>query len=518
MRLLSPSRLTLPVALLAWACAAPGPETQENSTRQPNIIFIYSDDHAAAAVGAYGSPVARTPNLDRLAAEGLLFENAFCTNALCAPARAVVLTGKHSHRNGLMDNGDRFDGDQWTFPKALGTAGYQTALIGKWHLKSEPTGFDHWEVLPGQGHYYGPEFKTAQGLKRYEGYNTDVVVDRTLAWLDGERDPQRPFMVMCQFKAPHRTWMPGPAHLSLYDGELIPEPATLFDDWAGRASPAHAQEMTIANHMWMAYDLKVPLTSGEEAAGPDKWAEGLLKRMTAEQRTAWEAAYGPRNLAFRSWDLSGRALVQWQYQRYIKDYLRCIASVDDNIGRLLSWLDEQDLAENTVVIYGSDQGFFLGEHGWYDKRFMYEPSLRFPLIVRWPAATGSAGHEGSRETRLVQNLDFAPTFLELAGLSPPDDLDGRSLLPLLRGEAPDAWRNSIYYEYFEEGIHNVPPHYGVRTERWKLIHYPKSDEWELFDLDRDPDELDNLAGRATHREQQQQLMDELTRLRKDCGR
>ncbi|MDP6839138.1 MAG: sulfatase [Planctomycetota bacterium] len=514
-----------PVSPVSAVSAGSAPPTA--SVQRPNIIFIYSDDHAAAAVGAYGSSAARTPNLDRLAAEGLLFENAFCTNALCAPARAVVLTGKHSHRNGLMDNGDRFDGAQWTFPKALGEAGYQTALLGKWHLKSEPTGFDHWEVLPGQGHYYGPEFKTPQGLTRHEGYNTDVVMDRTLAWLDGKRDPKRPFMVMCQFKAPHRTWMPGPDHLSLYDGVLIPEPTTLFDDWASRATPAHAQEMTIADHLWLAYDLKVPLQAGVEATGPDKWAEGLLGRMSAEQRIAWEAAYGPRNRAFRNWDLSGRALVQWKYQRYIKDYLRCIASIDDNIGRLLDWLDEEGLADNTVVIYTSDQGFFLGEHGWYDKRFMYEPSLRFPLIVRWPAATegndtGDARDardtRGTRETRLVQNLDFAATMLDLAGLAARQDLDGVSLLPLLRGAEPKAWRASIYYEYFEEGIHNVPPHYGVRTQRWKLIHYPKSDEWELFDLALDPEEVDNLAGQPEHHERERQLGDELARLRRACGR
>jgi arylsulfatase A-like enzyme len=499
---------------MASACTSPPDPVSSSPPPRPNILFLYSDDHAAAAVGAYGSDAARTPNLDRLAAEGLLFENAFCTNALCAPARAVVLTGKHSHRNGLRDNGDRFDGSQWTFPKALAEAGYQTAIVGKWHLKSDPTGFDHWEVLPGQGQYYGPEFITEEGRTRYEGYNTDVVVDRTLDWLERGRDPDRPFLMMCQFKAPHRTWMPGPDHLTLYDGTIVPEPATLFDDWSGRASPASAQEMTIARHMWMAYDLKVPLLDGEVETGPDKWAKGLLDRMTPEQRSAWKETYEPRNQAFRSWNLEGRALVQWKYQRYIKDYLRCIASIDDNVGRLLDYLEENGLAENTVVVYGSDQGFFLGEHGWYDKRFMYEPSLRFPLIVRWPAGIRPGGHE----TRLVQNLDFAPTFVELAGLTPPDDMDGRSLVPLLRGITVEGWRSSIYYEYFEKGIHNVPPHNGVRTGRWKLIHYPESDEWELFDLQQDPDEMHNLAGDATHAEQRHELEAELARLRREVGR
>ena len=479
---------------------------------RPNILFVYSDDHATAAIGAYRSHlagVAPTPNLDRLAAEGVLFERAFCTNAICAPARAVVLTGRHSHLNGVRDNGAVFDGTQVTFPKLLQGAGYRTALFGKWHLKSDPTGFDHWEILPGQGDYYAPDFVTEDGKRRRPGYVTDVVTDLALEWLREGADDERPFLAMVQHKAPHRSWMPGPEQLELFAGRDLPQPATLLDDYAGRGTPARVQEMTIAEHMHPAYDLKIPPLEGQELDGMSRWAGDLIARMSPSQREAWRAAFGPRNAAFRAADLEGDELVRWKYQRYIKNYLRCIASIDDNVGRLLDWLDESGLAESTIVVYSSDQGFFLGEHGWYDKRFMYEPALRLPLIVRWPGVTP----EGARVTQLVQNLDLAPTLLEAAGVGVPADVQGASLVPLLAGEQPRAWRRSIYYEYFEKGIHAVQPHYGVRTERYKLMRFHELDEWELYDLERDPLELTSVHDDPGYADVRTELERELTRLR-----
>jgi arylsulfatase A-like enzyme len=490
--------------------AAPEP-TVEPHPQRPNILFIYTDDHSAAAVSCYGSGLNSTPNIDRIAAEGMRFENAFCTNGICAPCRAVVLTGTHSHVNGLMDNGDVFDGSQVTFPKLLQDAGYQTALIGKWHLKTDPTGFDHWAVLPGQGDYYNPDFITAQGKVRDAGYVTDLVTDRSLAWLEDEWDREQPFLLMAQHKAPHRSWMPGPDHLELYADVDMPEPATLFDDYATRGTSAHEQEMEIDRHMYMHYDLKIEPTEQElaELQGPDRWINGMRERLSPEQLEAWDAAFRPRNEAFRKAELSGDDLVRWKYQRYIKNYLRCIASVDDNIGRLLAWLDAQGLADNTIVVYTSDQGFFLGEHGWYDKRFMYEPSLRVPMIVRWPEHIES----GTTNDSLVQNLDLAQTFLEVAGVDAPMRMQGSSMVPLLEGDDDDAWRTSIYYEYFEEGIHNVQPHYGVRTDRWKLMHFPTEAEWELYDLKHDPNEVRNLASDQAHASQVALLQAELERLR-----
>ncbi len=499
------------VALLGLAtCNSVGSGPAE-APQRPNIVFIFSDDHSAAAISAYGSRINHTPNLDRLAAEGMLFENTFCTNSICAPSRAVILTGKHSHLNSVPTNAERFDGAQTTFPKLLQAADYQTAMIGKWHLKSDPTGFDFWRVLPGQGQYYSPEFLTPEGRKKYEGYVTDLTTDFGLEWLEEGRDETKPFCLMLQHKAPHRSWMPGPDHLELYDGEWIPEPDTLFDDYSTRGRAAREQEMTIARHMYLHYDLQVPPTEVEatDLKGPNRSYKPLLGRMTPEQRSAWDAAYEPRNAAFREANPVGNDLVRWKYQRYIKNYLRCIQSVDDNVGRVLDYLEENGLAENTIVIYSSDQGFYLGEHGWYDKRFMYEPSLRMPFIARWPGVT----KPGSRDTHLVQNLDFAETFLDIAGAQAPDEMQGESIVPLLRGEDPEGWRDSIYYEYFEVGIHAVEPHYGVRTDRHKLMHFHRIDEWELYDIETDPDEVHNLYGQPGMEALTAELEAELARLR-----
>ncbi|UCC85136.1 MAG: sulfatase [Gemmatimonadota bacterium] len=459
----------------------------------PNIVFIFADDHAAHAIGAYGSRLGDTPNIDRLAREGMLFRNAFVTNSICAPSRAVILTGKHSHLNGVMTNRERFDSAQVTFPRLLQAAGYQTAIIGKWHLKSEPTGFDFWQVLPGQGTYYNPDFRTPAGIVEHTGYVTDIITDKVLEWLESGRDPEKPFLLMYQHKAPHRRWEPGPDQLTFFDDVTIPEPTTLFDDYSGRASAAANQEMTIAEHLYED-DLKlVP-----------------PRQLNEEQLASWNAAYEPKNQEFRDANLSGADLVRWKYQRYLKDYLRTITSIDDNLGRLLTYLDRSGLAENTVVIYSSDQGFYLGDHGWYDKRWMYEESLRMPLIVRWPRVV----EPGSDNSDLVQNLDFAETFLEIAGVAVPAEMQGRSLLPLLRGEVPDDWRDAIYYQYFEyPAVHMVRRHYGVRTMRYKLIHYYEIGEWELFDLHNDPEELNSVYGHPDYADVLEELEEMLRRLR-----
>ena len=458
----------------------------------PNIILVFTDDHAPEAIGAYGGRYAAldpTPSIDGLAREGMVFRNAFVTNAICAPSRAVILTGKYSHLNGILTNAERFDSSQVTFPKLLQQAGYQTAVVGKWHLKSDPTGFDYWEVLPGQGVYYNPDFLTAHGTVRDTGYVTDLITDKALAWLAEGRDPQRPFLLMFQHKAPHREWSPGPEYLTRWQDAEIPEPATLFDDYAGRSSAARTQEMTIARDLRLGYDLKLWPNTVEPDDPANTWLVGLLDRMTEEQRTAWDAAYGPVNEAFRRDPPTGDDLTRWKYRRYLQDYLRAAASMDDNVGRLLDYLDSTGLAENTVVVYASDQGFFLGEHGWFDKRWMYEESLRMPLIVRWPGVTDA----GTENRDIVLNLDLPETFLEMAGVPVPAEMQGRSLVPLLEGREPADWRDAMYYHYYEfPGVHAVQRHYGVRTDRYKLIHYYQIGEWELFDLAEDPDELQSV--------------------------
>ena len=469
-------------------CADADPEPQ-----RPNILLVFTDDHAAHAVSAYGSVLNQTPNIDRLAAEGMLFANAFVTNSICAPSRATVLTGQFGHLNGVPTNRDSLHSTAVTFPGLLQDAGYNTALVGKWHLKAKPQGFDYYEVLRGQGPYYNPLLLGQEDSIRYTGYTTDIITDRALEWLENGRDPDEPFLLMYQHKAPHRSWSPGPDQLDLYADMEMPEPVDLFDDWEGRTSAAGTQEMTIERDLTLR-DLKL-----------DERTD-----LTPEQRAVWDAAYGPRNADFEAAGLEGDDLVRWKYQRYIKDYLRAIASVDDNLGRVLDYLDREGLAENTVVIYTSDQGFFLGDHGWFDKRWMYEESLRTPLIVRWP--TGIAA--GMVNEDLVQNLDLAETFLDLAGVDVPDVMQGRSLVPLLQGETPVDWRDAIYYQYFEyPGWHMVRRHYGVRTRTHKLIHYYEIGEWELFDLVNDPDELQSVYGEQEYADVQAALEVRLLELR-----
>jgi len=450
---------------------------------RPNILFLFTDDHAVQSIGAYGSRINETPNIDRLAREGAVFDRCFCCNSICAPSRAAVLTGKHSHANGQCTNDDVFSPRLATFPKLLRESGYETALIGKWHLRTDPEGFDHWEILPGQGSYYNPEFISPDKTTHYVGYVTDVTTDLALDWLEN-RDSGKPFLLMCQHKAPHRNWSPPPEYLDLYEDREIPEPDNLFDDYSGRNPLLKNNEMTISGHLMYDYDLKV---SGSKE--PDKLGRTMenpeLKRMNPEQRAAWDAAYGPRNEKFLKDNPQGRDLVRWKYQRFIKDYLRCIASVDKNVGRMLDYLDAKGMTRNTIVVYSSDQGFYLGEHGWYDKRWMYEESFRMPLILRWPGVVAP----GTRIPSLVQNIDFAPTFLAAGGAESPVDIHGKDMAPLFQGDADPPWRKSVYYHYYEKGEHNVPPHEGVRTERYKLVHFIDQDEWELFDLEKDPREM-----------------------------
>lgn len=472
---------------------------------RPNILFIFSDDHAYQAVSAYGSGLNNTPNIDRLATEGVRFDRCYVTNSLCGPSRACILTGKYSHKNGFCTNRDIFDNRQTTFPKLLQTAGYQTAIIGKWHLITEPKGFDHWEVLPGQGRYYSPQFDTAEGRVTEPGYVADVITGKALKWLQ-ERDQQRPFMLMVQHKSPHREWSPSSEHVDKLADVKIPEPKTLFDDYGNRADAAKQATMRIADDMRLQEDLKI-------YAPESDFGRMMTGRMTDDEKAAWLEAYKKVNEEFAAAKLEGDALVRWKYQRYMKDYLNTVRSVDDSVGELLAYLEKSGLADNTVVIYASDNGFYLGEHGWFDKRFMYEPSLRTPLLVRWP----NVAKAGSVDDRIVSNVDFAQTFLEVAGVEAPADMQGRSLVSLLKGENPADWRKAFYYQYYEgpPAEHSVAEHYGVTDGRYKLIHYHKLNQWELFDLVTDPDEMQSVYGQPDYAGHRQRLTDELKRLRSE---
>jgi arylsulfatase A-like enzyme len=423
------------------------------------------------------------------------FDRCLVPNSLCGPSRATLLTGKYSHSNGFYNNtNSRFDGTQTTFPKLLRAAGYQTAIFGKWHLVSEPTGFDQWHILPGQGVYYNPPM-IAEGRKvQHQGYVTDIITDLSTEWLK-KRDRTRPFLLMCQHKAPHRQWEPPLRYLGHDHDRVYPEPPTLFDDYAGRGKAEHAQDMTIARTLT---DKDLKLVPPPE--------------LSADEVTIWNSYYEPRNAAFRAAKLQGKELVLWKYRRYLHDYLGCIKAVDESVGKLLSLLDDEGIADNTIVIYSADQGFFLGEHGWFDKRWIFEESLRAPLLVRWPRVV----RPGSHTEKIVSNLDFAETFLDAAGLPVPSDMQGRSLLPLLRGQEPSDWRKSFYYHYYEyPGPHNVHRHYGVVTDRYKLVRFyePEVNEWELFDLKTDPFELQNVYRQPEILDVKRELAMELVRLR-----
>lgn len=448
-----------------------------------------TDDHAYQAVSAYDGSLNSTPNLDRLASEGVIFRNSFVCNAICAPSRAALLTGKHSHANGHINNLVRFDSSQVTFPGLLQQAGYQTALIGKWHLKSQPAGFDYWNILPGQGSYYDPDFIRMGEAYREDGYATNIITDLAMEWISN-RDRSKPFCIMVHHKAPHRNWMPDTADLDLFRGRSFPVPETFFDSYEGRKA-ASMQEMSIARDMHLGSDLKVLIGDPDSLSPGDKgYLRYLENRLSPEEYKAWAEEYDRVREDFITRDLSGDSLAIWKLNRYLTDYLRTIESVDRNVGRLLDFLDNEGLRDNTLVVYTSDNGFYLGEHGWFDKRFMYEESFKVPLIMRLPKGYQAKGDIDC----LVQNIDFAPTFLEVAGVKPPAEMQGLSLNGILKGEKPGTWRDALYYHYYEyPGEHKVRRHYGIRTDRYKLIRFygDDIDDWEFYDLKDDPHEMHN---------------------------
>ena len=459
-----------------------------------NIIYIMSDDHAESTISCYNKQFGNTPNIDRLATEGVRFMNSFVANSLSGPSRACMFTGKHSHKNGFATNEDHFDGSQQTMPKLLQAAGYETAMIGKWHLESTPTGFDHWEILPGQGNYYNPDFTSEKGTHREAGYVTDLITDKGIEWLEA-RKSDKPFCLFIHQKAPHRDWISKVEDIYAYEDKTFSFPDNLFDNYEGRLAASTA-EMQIDRDMTYYYDLKVKDPSGKSNKLDILYNQGdttgTYGRLSPREKTIFKNFYDSIQTDFVKQHLSGKELLKWKYQRYMKDYLKTTKTLDDNIGRLLKYLKDNDLLENTLIIYTSDQGFYMGEHGWFDKRFMYEESLRTPLVMRLP--------ESMKQMRdktiplMVQNIDHAATFLEIAGAKTPKDIQGESYLPLLKGEKPANWRKSIYYHYQEyPAEHAVKRHYGIRTERYKLIHfYNDIDTWELYDLKTDPTEMHNL--------------------------
>ena len=464
---------------LVWSCTP----AEDAATAPPNVVYIMTDDHTVQMMSAYDSTRASTPNLDRIADGGALFLNSFVTNALCAPSRAVLLTGKYSHVNGQRSNQDTFDGSQQTFPKLLQAVGYQTAMVGKWHLKSEPTGFDYWNVLPGQGSYHDPEFIEMGERKKHTGYVTDLITDFAIDWI-GKRDPEKPFLLLYHHKAPHGQWVPKAEHEALFADQEIPHPPTFNDDLSGRAAAVQASNSRLVPELLRRW-------AGWERFGKSAIPEGLDEAETLD----------------------------WMYQQYVKDYMRVMHSVDENVGRFLDYLDESGLAENTIVIYTSDNGMFVGDHGMFDKRLMYEHPLRTPLAIRYPAGVQA----GTRIEGFALHTDFAPTILDYAGVEVPADMQGRSLRPLLEGETPADWRKSFYYHYWEyPSGHEVVPHYGVRTDRYKLIHHYDTRwggeaEWELIDLETDPEELRNQYDDPANAEVVAELQAELERLRTELG-
>ncbi len=479
----------------------------------PNIVFIMSDDHAYQAISAYGHGLNNTPNIDCIAKEGAIFNKGFVTNSICAPSRAVMLTGKHSHINGKVDNIQPFNWDQENFAKALQRAGYQTAMVGKIHLNGLPQGFDYSNVLPGQGQYYNPDFIENGIDKKYQGYVTQITTDIALDWLKNKREKDKPFLLLYHQKAPHRTWMPEEKYFTLFDDQKFTPPANYFDDYKTRVASAE-HEMGIYEHMDVVYDLKMLDKEEELQTRLRKHFQNQYNRMDSVQKSAWDAYYDPIIKKFKADKLEGKELALWKFNRYMQDYLRTIQSVDDGVGEILDYLEENGLTENTIVVYTSDQGFYLGEHGWFDKRFMYEESFRTPLLMKYPKEI----KPGTVIDKMVQNLDFAPTFLDYAGIEIDADIQGESFRKLVSGEASE-WRDAIYYTYYEfPGEHHVKRHYGVRTDRYKLIHfYYDIDVWELYDLEKDPSEMTNIYDDPTYAEIQKNMHVRLQEIRDQYG-
>ena len=497
------------MTLLTAGVSVIGCNSQKNEKR-PNIIFIMSDDHAYQAISAYGHGLNETPNIDRLSRDGAIFTRACVTNSISAPCRAVMLTGKHSYINGKVDNVQPFNWDQDNFPKLLQANGYQTAMIGKIHLDGLPQGFDFSMVLPGQGQYYNPDFLINGKKTRIEGYCTEIITETALDWLKNKRDPNKPFCLLYHQKAPHRNWLPAPKYVNLYDDRSFEPPASFFDDYSGRGTAAREQEMKIDGHARWGHDFKLIV----DPNGDTTEFYNDLKRMNPEQRANWMAAYESENQEFLKADLTGKELALWKFNRYIKDYLRSIKSVDDGVGELLDYLEAAGLDENTIVVYTSDQGFYLGEHGWFDKRFMYEESFRTPLLMRYPKEI----KPGTKIDKLVQNLDFAPTFLDYAGVTVPAEMQGLSFRKLVSGRSSE-WRDAVYYTYYEyPSVHMVKRHYGVATDRYKLMHfYYDIDEWEMYDLQTDPSEMKNIYNDPEYKEVREMLHKRLEDLRKQYG-
>ncbi|MBF6628904.1 MAG: sulfatase [Proteiniphilum sp.] len=495
-------------ALTLSALSAMAQQTEQ----RPNIIFILSDDHATQAISAYGHPIselAPTPNIDRIARDGAIFRNNYCANSISGPSRASILTGKHSHKNGFLANWNRaFDGSQQTLPKMLQENGYETALIGKWHLISKPTGFDHWMILNDQGDYYNPDFITENDTVAYAGYVTDLITTFTKQWLQ-TREEKKPFFLMMNHKAPHRNWVPAERHYNLYEDNTFPFPATYFDEYEGRFAAKH-QEMNIYRDMYEGHDLKMVTGVDSDSLLYDPWPHAFLGTMTPGEQQRFFDAYRERNNAFHTTPMTEREIAEWKYQRYLQDYLATIRAVDESVGQLLDYLEATGLDENTLIIYSSDQGFYLGEHGWFDKRFMYEESFEMPLLMQYK------GHiqPGTQVEGLTQNIDFAPTLLDYCSIAIPDDMQGESFRELTdTGRTPDDWRRSLYYHYYEfPGFHSVRAHYGVKTERYKLIHFYGEQHWELYDLENDPYETDNIYGKRGTEQITRGLRKELIRL------
>lgn len=495
----------LPVLSMVNIVSAQG---QVNEPSKPlNIVYIMTDDHAYQAMSCYDKRYISTPNLDRLAAEGVRFTNSFVCNSISGPSRAALMTGKHSHKNGKTTNETVFDNSQQTFPKLLQKAGYQTAIVGKWHLDGTPTGFNFWEILPGQGEYYNPDFITPNGKIRREGYVTNIITDLATQWLD-QRDTEKPFCLMIHHKAIHRIWMADTTDIGLFEDKTFPMPTNFWDDYEGRPAAA-TQEMSIDKDMDVVYDLKMK-AKGLETPYGEWFIKGAYGRMNDAQKKAWDKHYDPIIQEFTDAKLTGKELAEWKYQRYMKDYMKTVKSLDDNIGKVYDYLKSHGLLENTIIVYTSDQGFYMGEHGWFDKRFMYEESMRTPLVMRLPESLAKRGDI----PQLVQNIDYAPTLLEIAGAPVPEDIQGVSMLPLLKGEKPKDWRKSLYYHYTEfPGEHSVHRHYGVRTDRYKLIRFYKDiDSWELYDLKKDPMEMHNEYNNPKYAKIVKQLQDEIIRL------
>lgn len=496
-----------------FGCQSNTDTTEGETSKRPNVIFIMTDDHSKRAMSAYTDELMQTPYLDQLASEGVIFDRAFVTNSICGPSRAVFLTGKFSHKNGFKSNHDTFDGSQPTLAKYLQQAGYYTSVVGKWHLVSRPEGFDEYNILLGQGEYYNPRFTNGTDTVKEIGYSANLITDHALEIIDKVKDGEKPFFMMLHHKAPHRNWMPDAKHLKAFTEQEFKIPATFFDDYKTRSSAATMQDMEVKN-MYRSSDMKLPVFENDPGSGgmPTFNMAGQWKLMyedlTPDQQAAWDEYYQPIIKDYYEKNPQGKELAEWMYQRYMNDYTKSVMAVDDNIGRVLDYLKENNLDENTLIIYTSDQGFFTGEHGWYDKRWMYEPSLGIPLVVRYPKELD----KGKRSNAMVQNVDLAPTILDFVGAEIPADMQGMSLKPTLKGEVEDP-RESIYYHYYQStGWHTVPKHLGVRTGQYKLIYFYELDQWELYDLKDDPEEVNNIYGEESSASLTQSLKQELKRL------